>query len=48
MGGLGNRGLGQKKKALNLTIQGENKKLGSDLLSHTLVCSTIGDERLDF
>ena len=25
-----------------------NKKLGDDLLSHTLVCSTIGDERLDF
>lgn len=24
------------------------KKLGGDLLSHTLVCSTIGDERLDF
>lgn len=24
------------------------KKLGNDLLSHTLVCSTIGDEGLDF
>ena len=25
-----------------------NKKLGSDLLFHTLVYSTIGDEGLDF
>ena len=24
------------------------KKPGSDLLSHTLACSTIGDEGLDF
>lgn len=24
------------------------EKLGSDLLFHTLVCSTIGDEGLDF
>jgi hypothetical protein len=24
------------------------KKLGGDLLSHTLACSTIGDEGLDF
>jgi hypothetical protein len=25
-----------------------NKKLGDDLLFHTLVCSTIGAEKLDF
>jgi hypothetical protein len=35
-----------KKKAPSLT--GHRKKLGSDLLSHTLVCSTIGDEGLNF
>jgi hypothetical protein len=39
-----------KKKALiNLKdLTGRKKKSGRDLLSHTLECSTIGDEELDF
>jgi hypothetical protein len=38
-----------KKKALaTLQLLGRKKTLGNDLLSHTLVCSTIGDEELDF
>lgn len=38
-----------KKKAqqTHTCLLGE-KKPGNDLLSHTLVCSTIGDEGLDF
>ena len=38
-----------KKKTLTIEIvRVGNKKPGGDLLSHTLVCSTIGDEGLDF
>lgn len=37
-----------KKKALAAEQLGLKKMLGGDLLSHTLVCSTIGDEGLDF
>ncbi len=37
-----------KKSLSNLAITEAEKKLGSDLLSRTLVHSTIGDERLDF
>ena len=29
-------------------LKPKKKKPGGDLLSHTLVCSTIGDEELDF
>ena len=36
-----------KKKPANLRLRA-NGKPGNDLLSHTLVCSTIGDEGLDF
>ena len=38
----------KKKGPVNLRLQGHDEKLGSDLLFHTLVCSTIGDEGLDF
>jgi hypothetical protein len=37
-----------KKKPWKANLPGRKKKLGNDLLSHTLVCSTIGDEGLDF
>ena len=36
------------KKTLTYCYVRAEKKLGGDLLSHTLVCSTIGDEGLDF
>jgi hypothetical protein len=36
------------KKRPQLQATEAKKKLGGDLLFHTLVCSTIGDERLDF
>ncbi len=39
---------GQKKALQTIVCKAMNKKLGSDLLFHTLVCSTIGDEGLDF
>jgi hypothetical protein len=38
----------KKKPQQPLRIAEAEKKLGSDLLSHTLAYSTIGDERLDF
>jgi hypothetical protein len=37
-----------EKKVLERCFLGLKEKLGNDLLSHTLVCSTIGDEGLDF
>lgn len=37
----------EQKKAPTLWVRAE-EKLGDVLLSHTLVCSTIGDEGLDF
>ena len=50
-----NRLFVKKKTGLNLGIKkphllqgGAKEKLGDDLLYHTLVHSTIGDERLDF
>ena len=41
-------GFETKKKALETGFLRPKEKLGGDLLSHTLVCSTIGDKRLDF
>ena len=38
----------EKKRPYKAYLIGQKKKLGNDLLSHTLVCSTIGDEGLDF
>ena len=38
----------EKKSTLKACCTIGKKKLGGDLLSHTLVCSTIGDEGLDF
>jgi hypothetical protein len=39
---------GQKKDLNCHAVKVGNKKLGGDLLSRTLVYSTIGDEGLDF
>jgi hypothetical protein len=36
-----------KKKGLTDSVRPEGK-IGSNLLFHTLVCSTIGDKELDF
>ena len=38
----------KEKAPLSNALAGLKEKLGGDLLSHTLVCSTIGDEGLDF
>ncbi len=43
-----NRNKKGKKKALKIALKGWIKRLGSVLLFHTLVYSTIGDEGLDF
>ena len=40
--------VGKNKKPRQLCSCGAKQKPGDDLLSHTLVCSTIGDEGLDF
>ena len=37
-----------KKKAPSSYLLGAKEKLGDDLLFHTLECSTIGDEGLNF
>lgn len=40
---------GHKKTLASVSQPGSiDKKLGGDLLSHTLAYSTIGDEELDF
>jgi hypothetical protein len=40
--------IGKKKAPLEYSPTGRKKELGNDLLSHTLVYSTIGEEGLDF